>query len=71
MELCQAHAVVSLHGLIEETTQHFDGIGTLLVDVIARMAANKSLQLGSQEKQVGSSFTLEGEFCRGVAATGT
>ena len=71
MELGQLHALIALPRLIEEAAQQLDGVGTLLVDVVARVSARESLQLGTQEELTGAgSLTLKGELRSGVAATG-
>ena len=72
MELGQLHAFVAFHGLEDEAGYHLDGVGTLLVDVVARVAAYESLQLATQEELAGAgSLALDGELSLRVAATGT
>ena len=50
IELSQTDTFILLHLCKKETAQQLDGIGTLLVDVVTRVATHKSLQLGTQEK---------------------
>ena len=44
MELCQRDALVAFHRLEDEACEQFDGVGALLVDVVARVPAYESLQ---------------------------
>ena len=72
MELCQTDAVVALHGLEEESGEDLDGVGALLVDVIAGVAAYESLDGTFQEEAaVGGLLAGEGEVGGRVTASGT
>ena len=72
VELCQAHTLIAAHGLEEEAPEELDGVGTLLVDVVARVSADESLQLClDKEVTLGCLFALEGEASLCVASTGT
>ena len=50
MELCQAYTIIAAHGLKQEAAEYLDGIGAFLVDVVARVPADKPLQLSTHEE---------------------
>ena len=72
IELGKTDAFVLLHLSKEEASEQLDGVGTLLVDIVAGMSAYQAFQLGTHEERAGRScLTLEGELGSGVTTTGT
>ena len=71
IEIGYAHVEAS-HLHEEETGEQFDGVGTLLVDIIARMATYQSFHRCLHEEiPLGSLFALETEGGNGATASGT
>ena len=68
VELCQAHrALLLLH--VEEPGDNLDGIGTFLVDVVARVSAIQSFHGYTEEEKTRRGFlTLKAESGGGVLA---
>ena len=72
VELSQTDALVAVDGLEQEAAQQFDGVGALLVDVVAGVTAYKSFYLSTQEEiACGNLSALEAELGGSVATTGT
>ena len=72
IKLCQANALITIHGLEQETAQQLDSISTLFVDVITRVTTNQSLQLTTHKEQTcRSSFFLEVKLGSSITTTRT
>ena len=72
VELSEADALILGHLGKEEAAQQLDGVGTLLVDVVARVATHKALQLGTHEEVACRHLRApEGKLGGGVASSGT
>ena len=72
VELCQLNTLVALHGLEDETGEDLDGVGALLVDIVARVTAYETFQgTFDEEAALGGCLALEGELGGGVTASGT
>ena len=72
VELGELDALVALHLLEEEAAEQLDGVGTLLIDVVARVSADEAFQRAfDEERTFGCCLTLEGELGRRITSAST
>ena len=70
VEFYQLNPFVAFHCLENETGEEFNGIGALLVDIVAGVSAHESFQGAFQEETaLQSLLALEGELGCGITTT--
>ena len=72
IELSQTDTLIAIDGLEQETTQQLDSVGTLLIDIVARVTTYQALQLGTHKEIACRNLcTLEGKLGSSITATST